>query len=135
MLQSTTTTPSVVFVKQSRTAPISVRLSPELNQRLEEVAARTRLAKHSLAAMAIEAAVEAIEKNDYRLVVPIEFEVAHIPVKKISYTSSARPAPPELNESRDAKPATPPSSETTPAGKALAGTVNRRVGKQTPPAK
>jgi len=32
---------------------------------------------------AIEAAVEAIEKNDYRLVVPIAFEVTHIPIQKI----------------------------------------------------
>lgn len=62
-----------------KTVPISLRLSPELTRRLEEVAARTRQKKHALAQEAIEAAVDAIEKNDYRLVVPIEFSVTHVP--------------------------------------------------------
>lgn len=37
--------------------------------------------KHTLAQQAIEAAVEAIEKNGFRLVMPIEyrFEVTHVP--------------------------------------------------------
>ena len=59
--------------------PLSIKLSKELHERLIEVAERIGIAKHRLAEMAIEAAVEAIEKNGYRLVVPIEFQVAHAP--------------------------------------------------------
>lgn len=51
--------------------------------------------------MAIEAAVEAIEQNDYRLVVPIQFEVSEIPAKahpdesiktRLEFNDSAPPA-------------------------------------------
>jgi len=62
-----------------KTDPMSLRLSPELAKRLEECAKRLRLKRHTLARDAIEAAIEAIEKNGYRLVIPIEFEVKHVP--------------------------------------------------------
>jgi hypothetical protein len=62
--------------------PLSVKLEPEVHARLEECARRTRLKKYALALMAIEAAVDAIEKNDYRLVVPIQFDVTQIPVER-----------------------------------------------------
>jgi hypothetical protein len=52
-----------------------------LNQRLEDCAAALRMKKHTLAQEAIEAAVDAIEKNDFKLVVPVQFEVTHKPVK------------------------------------------------------
>jgi predicted DNA-binding protein len=68
-----------VYVKSKKTIPMSLRLSPELNRRLEEVAEKVKQKKHSLAQDAIEAAIEAIEQNDYRLVVPIEFKVTKIP--------------------------------------------------------
>lgn len=60
-------------------APIAVRLTEEMDKRFAKCAERTKQSKHALAIEAIEAAVEAIERNDYRLVVPIEFEVTHIP--------------------------------------------------------
>jgi hypothetical protein len=38
--------------------------------------------KHTLAQDAIEAAVEAIERNGYKLVIPIQFEVTQVPAAK-----------------------------------------------------
>ena len=69
-------------MSQKRTTPLSVRLSPALDARLKECAERLRYKKHALAQDAIEAAVEAIEKNGYRLVVPIQFDVTHVAAPK-----------------------------------------------------
>ena len=55
---------------------MSLRLSPELHQRIEECAARLKIKRHTLAQNAIEAAVEAIEKNGYRLSLPMKFQFA-----------------------------------------------------------
>jgi len=76
-----------------RTAPLSVRLSPELNTRLEECAEKLRMKKHTLAQEAIEAAVDAIEANGYKLVVPIQFEITSVPVP-----SAERPVDYQLND-------------------------------------
>src|SRR5687768_12243505 len=53
--------------------PMSLRLPPELHQRLEECAARLKIKRHTLAQNAIEAAVEAIERNGYRMSLPLQF--------------------------------------------------------------
>jgi len=53
--------------------PMSLRLPPELHQRLEECAARLKIKRHTLAQNAIEAAIEAIERNGYRLSLPMQF--------------------------------------------------------------
>ena len=58
---------------QKATYPMSLRLSPELHQRLEDCAARLKIKRHTLAQNAIEAAVEAIERNGYRLSLPMQF--------------------------------------------------------------
>ncbi len=63
-------------------SPLVIRLEPEVHKRLKACAARTKIKKYTLAIMAIEAAVEAIERNDYSLVVPIEFEVVRVPSEK-----------------------------------------------------
>src|SRR5207237_7476436 len=55
------------------TYPMSLRLPPDLHQRLEECAARLKIKRHTLAQNAIEAAIEAIEKNGYRLSLPMKF--------------------------------------------------------------
>ena len=55
------------------TYPMSLRLPPELHQRLEECAARLKIKRHTLAQNAIEAAIEAIERNGYRLSLPLQF--------------------------------------------------------------
>ena len=52
---------------------MSLRLPPELHQRLEECAARLKIKRHTLAQNAIEAAIEAIERNGYRMSLPIQF--------------------------------------------------------------
>ena len=52
---------------------MSLRLPPELHQRLEECAARLKIKKHTLAQNAIEAAIEAIERNGYRMSLPMQF--------------------------------------------------------------
>jgi len=56
--------------------PMSLRLPPELHQRLEECASRLKIKRHTLAQNAIEAAIEAIEKNGYRLSLPMQFQFA-----------------------------------------------------------
>jgi len=56
--------------------PMSLRLPPELHQRLEECAARLKIKRHTLAQNAIEAAIEAIEQNGYRLSLPMRFQFA-----------------------------------------------------------
>lgn len=89
-----------------RRTPFSVRLSDEVRDRLKECSERTGLPEAALAQMAISAAVAAAEKADYKLVVPIEFEVKHVAV-----SNPTRPAvyPPHrdetaLMEERPAKP-------------------------------
>jgi hypothetical protein len=57
--------------------PVSLRFDAELEKRLEKCAEQLHIKKHTLAQMAVEAAVRAIEKNGYKLVIPIEFEVTH----------------------------------------------------------
>ena len=52
---------------------MSLRLPPQLHRRLEECAARLKLKRHTLAQTAIEAAIEAIERNGYRLSLPLQF--------------------------------------------------------------
>jgi len=68
--------------KAPQRAPIAVRLTEEMDRRFTECSAKTKMSKHALAIQAIEAAVEAIERNGFRLVVPIEFEVVRIPSGK-----------------------------------------------------
>lgn len=69
-------------------APLSLRISAELNTRLTECASKLRLKKHALAQMAVEAAVEAVEQNSYQLVVPIQFAVTQVAVPKAEGTTS-----------------------------------------------
>src|SRR5213596_1353852 len=68
-----------IFAMPKATYPMSLRLPPELHQRLEECAARLKIKRHTLAQNAIEAAIEAIEKNGYRLSLPMQFEFANQP--------------------------------------------------------
>src|SRR5687767_11772848 len=49
--------------------PMSLRLPPDLHQRLEECAARLKIKRHTLA----QNAIEAIERNGYRLSLPLQF--------------------------------------------------------------
>ncbi len=62
--------------------PMSLRLSPQLHKRLEECAARLKIKRHTLAQNAIEAAIEAIEKNGYRLSLPMQFQFVEEPERE-----------------------------------------------------
>jgi len=64
--------------------PMSLRLSPELHQRLQECAARLKIKRHTLAQNAIEAAIEAIEKNGYRLPLPMQFRFSNEPGSEVA---------------------------------------------------
>lgn len=70
------------FVKQE--SPVTFRIEPELHQRLEECSKRLRIKKYTLALLALEAAIDAVEKNDYHIALPIQFEVTHLVTKKES---------------------------------------------------
>lgn len=52
-----------------------------MHQRLIAAAEKARVKKHTLALMAIEAAVEAIEDSG-KLVIPLQFDVTHVAVEK-----------------------------------------------------
>lgn len=50
--------------------------------RLSEAATRVKVSKHNICRMSIEAAVEAMKRNGYWLVLPIEFEVKNVAVER-----------------------------------------------------
>lgn len=62
--------------------PLVFKIEPALHERLTECSKRLGVKKYSLGILALEAAVNAIERNGYKLVVPIEFDVRHVPVEK-----------------------------------------------------
>ena len=62
-----------------RSEVISMKVTKRLISRINECAKRTKQSRSSIAEQALEAAVDAIEANNYRLVVPIEFDVRHVP--------------------------------------------------------
>lgn len=68
-------------MKKAQRKPMSVRLDPEIESRLDEVCQRLGISKHSFALLALEAGVEAAEENEYRLVLPLKFQPTHIAVK------------------------------------------------------
>jgi len=104
--------------RMSQRIPFSLRISPELAERLAECAKRTKKKKHALAQEAIEAAVEAIEQNNYRLVFPIEFGPKYLPVERVLVERPAEPSKPYepsehnflLAEDSDPKPKKKPAA-------------------------
>lgn len=99
-------------MKKPQKAPISLRLSDEMEARLENCAKRTKQKKHALAQAALEAAVEAIEKNDYRIVLPIEFDVRYVAAKK------SEAAPPAAGSGGRGDVSAPGSHSTATSGRA-----------------
>jgi hypothetical protein len=65
--------------KPKRQSPLSIRLTAETTERLELAAEETGISKHALAQMAVEAAIRAIAENGYKIVLPIKFDVTHVP--------------------------------------------------------
>lgn len=72
-------------------SPLVFKIETELHERLEECARRLKQKKYSLAIEAIRAAVEAIERNGYKLVIPIEFEATHVAVPKAEPSTKDSP--------------------------------------------
>jgi hypothetical protein len=68
-------------VKPEKNVPLSLRLSPEMSARLANCAKLAKQKKHTLAQLAIEAAIEAIEESGGFLVVPIQFRVSKVPTE------------------------------------------------------
>lgn len=66
-----------------RNAPISLRIDPEFEKRLEECARLTKIPKYKLALMALEAVVEATEEYGYQLVVPVKFVPVNVPSRSV----------------------------------------------------
>jgi hypothetical protein len=92
-------------MSENQPHPLSLRLSPELKNRLEETAEKLGLKPHALAQLAVQAAVEAIEQNQNMLVLPVRFaadiklDVTHVPAEKIRYPKGSI-QPSALNEKR-----------------------------------
>lgn len=63
--------------------PISLKLEAGLHERLEKAATEVGVKKHTLAIMAIEAVVDAIEQNDYQLVLPVKFVPVNVPFEQV----------------------------------------------------
>jgi predicted DNA-binding protein len=100
--------------------PISMRLSDELEARLEAAVERLGIKKQTLAQMAVEAAVEAIEKNDFRLVVPVKFEVTHVAVARTApgpVSTFPPPSTPEVLNDRTERQAQIDKNIPAPPGK------------------
>jgi predicted transcriptional regulator len=66
--------------------PLSLRLDPDFHTRLQTVATKMKVARHTFAQAAIEAAVEAAERHA-GIVFPIEFVVRRIPAGRSSRKS------------------------------------------------
>ena len=66
--------------------PLSLRLDPDFHVRLQTVANRMKVAKHTFAQAAIAAAVEAAER-DSGIVFPVEFIVRRVPATRRSRRS------------------------------------------------
>jgi len=82
--------------------PMSLRLSAQLHKRLEECAARLKIKRHTLAQNALEAVIEAIEKNGYRLSLPMQFQFRNETDSEITRYPEA---PSELSRVEECGPA------------------------------
>lgn len=87
----------LIGMKQSKQekkgAPFSIRLTPDVEERLTKSAEKVKLSKASLAQAAIEAAVEAIEANGGKIVLPLSFTTTHEAVVKQKPSAPTLKAP------------------------------------------
>ena len=131
--------PPKVGLVSKKLVPMSLRLSEEMNQRLERAAADVRQKKHTLAQLAIEAAVEAIEDAGGKIVIPVKFDVSQTPTARLSsakiethaneiFGAAGQPA---LNETHGATSA-PPVQGAPPASGVHYGKAKRKPSKRKP---
>jgi hypothetical protein len=81
---------AILLGMSKQEAPLSIRLTHDMKKRLEDGAEALGISAHTLARLAIEAGIIAIENGEGRLAMPLEFEVTHMAVPKsgqISYPS------------------------------------------------
>jgi predicted transcriptional regulator len=60
---------------------ITVRLGPDLKQRLHQSARKLDLSENNIAKQAVRAAVDFIEANNYRIELPLQMAAANRPIK------------------------------------------------------
>ncbi len=60
---------------------ITVRLGPDLKQRLHHSARKLDLSENNIAKQAVRAAVDFIEANNYRIELPFQLAAANVPIK------------------------------------------------------
>jgi predicted transcriptional regulator len=60
---------------------ITVRLGPDLKQRLHQSARKLDLSENNIAKQAVRAAVDFIEANNYRIELPLQMAAASGPIK------------------------------------------------------
>lgn len=70
--------------------PLSMRLESKIRKRLEKCCEKTGIPQRMLAQSAIEAVIEAIEENDYKVVMPITLQVGYIPKASIIKSPSRK---------------------------------------------
>jgi len=68
--------PVEVSVKTPKTGAVTVRLDPELKERLAEAAVKLDLSENDIVRHALRAAVNAIEANDYKIELPLQMALA-----------------------------------------------------------
>jgi len=84
--------------KEKKLERVSLAFGSDIKTRLAECADRTKQKAHSLAQAAVEAAIEAIEANNYRIVTPIEFTISYIPQRNPALHPVAEDAPKTLEK-------------------------------------
>jgi predicted transcriptional regulator len=68
--------PVEVDVKIAKTDAVTVRLAPELKERLAKAAVKLDLSENDIVRHALRAAVNTIEANDYKIELPLEMALA-----------------------------------------------------------
>ena len=63
-------------MKTPKTGAVTVRLDPELKERLAEAAVKLDLSENDIVRHALRAAVNAIEANDYKIELPLQMALA-----------------------------------------------------------
>jgi predicted DNA-binding protein len=68
-------------VKIAKTGAVTVRLDPELKERLAKAATKLDLSENDIVRHALRAAVNSIEAKDYKIELPLEMSLAKGPIE------------------------------------------------------
>lgn len=101
---------------------VTVRLTPESAQKLKVKTKKLGISKSLLVELAIEAALDAIEANEDRLVLPLKFTTTHIAVSKPQAPTVIPGAETTLAGERSSRSSTAPdASDATLPGSSTSG--------------